>query len=53
MRRISRVDVSEASAELAEAVDAIARAEGFPVHGESALARRIDPAKERGDGTIG
>jgi len=39
-RRISRVEVGEPDPELAAAVDAIARAEGFPVHGESALARR-------------
>jgi histidinol dehydrogenase len=40
MRRSSVVEIgSEASARLAPAVDAMARAEGFPVHGESALAR--------------
>lgn len=39
-RRISRVTLDDAAAaSLAPAVDAIARAEGFPVHGESALAR--------------
>ena len=53
MRRISRVDLAGAGAELAEAVATIAEAEGFPVHGESALARRIDRAKELPDGTIG
>ncbi len=40
-RRISRVDVSgEAAAALAPHADALARAEGFPVHGESAMIRR-------------
>jgi histidinol dehydrogenase len=39
-RRISRVEIPTDPAPLAAAVDAIARAEGFPVHGESALARR-------------
>jgi histidinol dehydrogenase len=40
-RRISRVEIgSDAAAALGGAVDEIARAEGFPVHGESALARR-------------
>jgi histidinol dehydrogenase len=39
-RRISTVKVSaEAAAKLAPHVDAIARAEGFPVHGESAMIR--------------
>jgi histidinol dehydrogenase len=43
-RRISRVELGADSATmLAGPVDAIARAEGFPVHGESALARRNDP----------
>ncbi len=43
-RHISRVEISsDAAASLGAAVDAIARAEGFPVHGESALARRNDP----------
>jgi histidinol dehydrogenase len=42
-RRISRVELDANSvAALGEAVDVIARAEGFPVHGESALARRND-----------
>ncbi len=40
-RRISTVDVSAAAAaELAPHVEALARAEGFPVHGESAMIRR-------------
>ncbi|HEX2708567.1 MAG TPA: histidinol dehydrogenase, partial [Solirubrobacterales bacterium] len=40
-RRISTVDISAAAAaELAPHVDALARAEGFPVHGESAMIRR-------------
>ncbi|MFP5389662.1 MAG: histidinol dehydrogenase, partial [Thermoleophilia bacterium] len=40
-RKISTVQVpAEAAAKLAPHVDAIARAEGFPVHGESAMIRR-------------
>jgi histidinol dehydrogenase len=40
-RRISTVEVSaDAAAKLAPHVDALARAEGFPVHGESAMIRR-------------
>jgi histidinol dehydrogenase len=40
-RRISNVEVGgSAAAELAPHVDALARAEGFPVHGESAMIRR-------------
>ncbi|MCW2980875.1 MAG: Histidinol dehydrogenase [Solirubrobacterales bacterium] len=40
-RRISTVEIGpEAAAALALSVDAIARAEGFPVHGESAMIRR-------------
>ncbi|HEY3553138.1 MAG TPA: histidinol dehydrogenase [Solirubrobacterales bacterium] len=40
-RRISNVQIGEAAAgELAPHVDALARAEGFPVHGESAMIRR-------------
>jgi histidinol dehydrogenase len=40
-RRISIVEIGpEAAAALAPSVDAIARAEGFPVHGESAMIRR-------------
>jgi histidinol dehydrogenase len=40
-RRISTVEIGEASAAaLAPSVDAIARAEGFPVHAESAMIRR-------------
>lgn len=39
-RRISRVALdADAAASLAPVVDAVARAEGFPVHGESALVR--------------
>ena len=39
-RRISRVEIgAEAAAALAGTVDEIARAEGFPLHGESAVAR--------------
>ncbi len=39
-RRISTVEVpADAAAKLAPHVDAIARAEGFPVHGESAMIR--------------
>jgi histidinol dehydrogenase len=40
-RRIAAVQVpAEAAAKLAPHVDTIARAEGFPVHGESAMIRR-------------
>ena len=40
-RRISTVEVpAAAAAALAPHVDALARAEGFPVHGESAMIRR-------------
>jgi histidinol dehydrogenase len=40
-RRISSVEISAAAAaELAPHVDALARAEGFPVHGESAMIRK-------------
>jgi histidinol dehydrogenase len=40
-RRISTVEIGEASAAaLAPSVDRIARAEGFPVHAESAMIRR-------------
>jgi histidinol dehydrogenase len=40
-RRISTVEIGpEAAAALAPSVDTIARAEGFPVHGESAMIRR-------------
>jgi histidinol dehydrogenase len=39
-RRISNVEISEAAAaQLAPQVDALARAEGLPVHGESAMIR--------------
>jgi histidinol dehydrogenase len=41
MRRIAAVEVGEdAATALAPHVDALARAEGFPVHGESAMIRR-------------
>ncbi len=44
-RRVCRVTIDgPAAASLAPAVDAIARAEGFPVHGESALARADEDA---------
>jgi histidinol dehydrogenase len=40
-RRISNVEIEgRAAGELAPQVDALARAEGFPVHGESAMIRR-------------
>ena len=40
-RRISTVEIDQAAAEaLAPSVDRIARAEGFPVHAESAMIRR-------------
>jgi histidinol dehydrogenase len=40
-RRISEVEISaESAGELAPQADALARAEGFPVHGESAMIRR-------------
>jgi len=40
-RRIANVELTEAAAaELAPHVDLLARAEGFPVHGESAMIRR-------------
>jgi histidinol dehydrogenase len=40
-RRISNVEITAAAAsELAPHVDALAEAEGFPVHGESAMIRR-------------
>lgn len=40
-RKISTVEVpAEAAAKLAPHVDVLARAEGFPVHGESAMIRR-------------
>jgi histidinol dehydrogenase len=38
-RRISNVEIDGAAGELAPHVDALARAEGFPVHGESAMIR--------------
>ena len=48
-RRISRVEIgADAAAALAGTVEEIARAEGFPLHGESAVARsegRNDPEK--------
>lgn len=49
-RRISRVALDAASAaSLAPAVDVIARAEGFPVHGESALVRAGRKAPQAGE----
>jgi len=40
-RRIANVEIDgQAAGELAPHVDALARAEGFPVHGESAMIRR-------------
>src|SRR6187551_2391233 len=39
-RRISSVEIDGAAAELAPHVNALATAEGFPVHGESAMIRR-------------
>ncbi|HET9196914.1 MAG TPA: histidinol dehydrogenase [Solirubrobacterales bacterium] len=39
-RRISVVEIDGAAAELAPHVNALAAAEGFPVHGESAMIRR-------------
>ncbi len=40
-RRVSQVEIgAEAAAALAPQADALARAEGFPVHGESAMIRR-------------
>ncbi len=41
MRRIAEVEIGDGAArDLAPHVDALARAEGFPVHGESAMIRR-------------
>ena len=49
-RRISRVSVDRVAAgPLAAAVDEIARAEGFPVHGESALRRVGEDASGPGE----
>lgn len=39
-RRISNVEIDGAAGELAPHVNALASAEGFPVHGESAMIRR-------------
>jgi len=39
-RRISNVEIGSAAGELAPHVNALATAEGFPVHGESAMIRR-------------
>jgi histidinol dehydrogenase len=45
-RKIATVEVpAEAAAKLAPHVDTIARAEGFPVHGESAMIRGKDASK--------
>ncbi len=50
MRRTSVVTIgSGAAAELAPAVETIAGAEGFPVHGESARARAGDCIRETVD----
>jgi histidinol dehydrogenase len=38
-RRIANVEIDAAATELAPHVDSLARAEGFPVHGESAMIR--------------
>lgn len=49
-RRVSRVSVDPAAAaSLAPVVDVVARAEGFPVHGESALARADRKASGPGE----
>lgn len=39
-RKIANVEIDGAAAELAPHVEALAEAEGFPVHGESAMIRR-------------
>lgn len=47
-RRIATVEMSgAAAAELAGPVDALARAEGFPVHGESAMIRAMGGEEDR------
>jgi histidinol dehydrogenase len=47
-RRISRVEMTpEAAVELGGVVDTIARAEGFPIHGASALARADRSGREQ------
>lgn len=49
-RRVCRVTIdSRAASSLAPAVDVIARAEGFPVHGESALARADENTADPGE----
>ncbi len=49
-RRISRVEIDAgAAAALAGTVDVIARAEGFPLHGESATVRTGRNAPEKGE----
>nr|MBA2523666.1 histidinol dehydrogenase [Solirubrobacterales bacterium] len=46
-RRLSRVEIgADAAAALAPAVDVFARAEGFPVHGESARVRANGPGEQ-------
>ncbi len=50
-RRIATVRVpAEATGKLAAVTDTLARAEGFPIHGESALARSATPARRESDG---
>jgi histidinol dehydrogenase len=45
-RRISRVTIGDSAGALAPAVAAIARAEGFDLHAESAEARAVDPGEQ-------
>jgi histidinol dehydrogenase len=46
-RRISKVEIGpDAAAALAPRVDAFARAEGLPVHGESAMIRAMNPEED-------
>jgi histidinol dehydrogenase len=45
-RRISRVTIGGSGPALAPAVAAIARAEGFEIHAESAEARAVDPGEQ-------
>jgi histidinol dehydrogenase len=45
-RRISRVTIGDSAGALAPAVAAIARAEGFDLHAESAEARAVDPGEK-------
>ncbi len=47
-RRIATVTISpEAASELASPIATLARAEGFPLHAESTLARRPDPSQSQ------